>query len=96
MSEGKKMKKMREERESVRLLRVIRLGKWGLGFFFSLNINGRAEEYPPDKKHKTRGPPESRIRKIIKSLSVYVYTHEQAAGRMGRAGWFSRVFAHPY
>jgi hypothetical protein len=93
------MKKMREERESIRLLRVIRLGKWGLwglGFFFSLNINGRAGGYPPDKKHKTRGPPESRIRKIIKSLSVYVYTHEQAAGRMGWAGRFSRVFAHPY
>ena len=65
-------------------------------FFFSLNINGRAGGYPLDKKHKTRGPPESQIRKIIKSLSIYVYTHEQAAKRMGQAGRFSRVFAHPY
>ena len=68
-------------------------GKWGFGdgsgrlgfFFFSLNINGRAGEYPPDKKHKTHGPPETRIRKIIKSIIRPRTTHGRAVGRTGRA-----------
>ena len=65
-------------------------GKWGfgdgsgrLGFFFSLNINGRVGEYPLDKKHKTRGPPDTRIRKIIKSSIRPCTTHGRAAGRTG-------------
>ena len=66
-------------------------GKWGfgdgsgrLGFFFSLNINGRVGEYPLDKKHKTRGPPETQIRKIIKIRIRPLCTHGQAAGRTGQ------------
>jgi hypothetical protein len=64
---------------------IFRWGSGDLGFFFSLNINGRAGGYPPDKKLKTRGPPETRIRKIIKSVIRPCMTHGRAAGRTGRA-----------
>ncbi len=82
-SEGGEKNEKDERRE-----RVIRLGKWGLwglGFFFSLNINGRAGGYPLDKIHKTRGPPETRIREIIKIRIRPLCTHGRAAGRTGRA-----------
>jgi hypothetical protein len=61
------------------------VGKWGFGVFFSLNINGRAGGYPPDKKLKTRSPPETRMRKIIISVIRPYMTHGRAAGRTGRA-----------
>jgi hypothetical protein len=64
---------------------VIRWGNGDLGFFFSLNINGRAGGYPPDKKLKTRSPPETRMRKIIISVIRPYMTHGRAAGRTGRA-----------
>ncbi len=64
---------------------MIRWGNGDLGFFFSLNINGRAGGYPPDKKLKTRSPPETRMRKIIISVIRPYMTHGRAAGRTGRA-----------
>jgi hypothetical protein len=61
------------------------VGKWGFGVFFSLNSNGRAGGYPPDKKLKTRSPPETRMRKIIISVIRPYMTHGRAGGRTGRA-----------
>jgi hypothetical protein len=73
MREGKKNEKD-ERRESYQI------GEVGIRVFFSLNINGRAGGYPPDKKHKTHGPPETQIRKIIKIRIRPLCTHRRAAG----------------
>ena len=59
-------------------------GEVGIWVFFSLNSNGRAGGYPPDKKLKTRGPPETRIRKIIKSVIRPCMTHGRAGGWAGQ------------
>ena len=72
------------ERESeMRESNQIRSGD--LGFFFSLKINGRAGRYPPDKKLKTRGLPETQIRKIIKFHIRPCSTCGRAVERMGQA-----------
>ena len=44
---------------------------------------GRVGGYPPDKKLKTRSPPETQIRKIIISVIRPYMTHGRAAGRTG-------------
>ena len=73
------------------------MGKWGFGVFFSLNITGRAGGYPPDKKLKTRSPPETRIRKIIISVIRPYMTHGRAGGRTnGSDGFVRRVGFHGF
>ena len=61
MREGKKNEK-NERRERVsEITESDQIEEVGIRVFFSLNINGWAGGYPPNKKHKTRGPPETRI-----------------------------------
>ena len=58
----------------------------GFGYVFIFIYLVERVEYPLDKKHKTRGPPETQIRKIIKSSIRPSTTHERPAGRTNGSG----------
>ena len=58
---------------------------------------GRVGGYPPDKKLKTRSPPETQIRKIIISVIRPYMTHGRAGGRTnGSDGFVGRVDFHGF